>query len=161
MISELILFHLIASSKHSSTIDATRVTDGKTVTLKKVNRTEHPFEADIALYLSSPELASDPRNHCVPILEILTKSDEPLFQILVMPRLRAYGDPEFDTCGEVLESFRQLIEVWVMLYTVYLVLNFWEGTAIHAQIECGPPVSMPGLSSDLTPEIHFIAIAQL
>jgi hypothetical protein len=127
------------------------VSDGKIVTLKKVNKTAHPCETDIALYLSSPGLALDPRNHSVSILEVLTKSDEPLIQILVMPRLRAYADPTFDTCGEVLESFRQLIEVWVMLYTVYLVINFWEGTAIYAQLECGPRVSVPSLLSDMTP----------
>ena len=45
-----------------------------------------------------------------------------------MPRLRAYADPTFDACGEVLESFHQLIEVWVMVYTVYLVIDFWAET---------------------------------
>lgn len=124
------------------------MSDGKIVTLKKVHKTAHPWETDIALYISSPELALDPRNYCVSILEVLTKSDGPLIQILVMPRLRAYADPTFDACGEVLESFRQLIEVWVMLCTVHLVIDFWAGTAIHAQFECGPRVSVPSLLSD-------------
>ena len=35
-----------------------------------------------------------------------------------------------------------------MLCTVHLVIDFWAGTAIHAQFEYGPRVSVPSLLSD-------------
>ena len=38
-----------------------------------------------------------------------------------------------------------------MLQMVYLVLNFWEEPAVHAQLECGPRVSGASLLSDMTP----------
>ena len=66
---------------------------------------------DIALYLSSPALVSQPSNHCIPVYEIFTLNGENNIVIMVMPLLRLYSDPSFDTIGEVVECFRQLFEV--------------------------------------------------
>jgi hypothetical protein len=81
------------------------------VTLKKIKLSEHADEAEIASFLSSPELLSDTRNHCVPIYEVLSRQEDPDVQVLVMPTLRELSSPKFDTCGELVECFRQLIEV--------------------------------------------------
>ena len=81
------------------------------VTLKCINRGDNPYEADIALYFSSQALASQPANHCVPVYEVFALDAEDDTMIMVMPLLRPYGDPAFDTIGEVVESFRQLFEV--------------------------------------------------
>ena len=81
------------------------------VTLKCIERGDHPYEADIGLYLSSKALASQPANHCVPVYEVFTLDAEDDTMIMVMPLLRPYNDPGFDTIGEVVECFRQLFEV--------------------------------------------------
>lgn len=91
-------------------IDATRLADGKYVALKRVEKSVHPYEVNIGLYFSSKNLASHPENHCVPFYEILALDDNETV-IIVMPLLRAYTDPPFDTFGEVVECFRQLFEV--------------------------------------------------
>ncbi|SJL11205.1 uncharacterized protein ARMOST_14608 [Armillaria ostoyae] len=46
------------------------------------------------------------RNHCVPIHHL--KYEE--FGILVLPLLRKFDDPPFDTVGEVVECLRQIFE---------------------------------------------------
>jgi hypothetical protein len=92
-------------------MDATRVGDGRFVVLKFVQKSRHPFEAEIGSFFSAAPLATDPANHCVPIYEILQVPDEEDVILLVMPLLRRYDDPRFDTFGEVLEFFRQIFEV--------------------------------------------------
>ncbi|KDQ55733.1 hypothetical protein JAAARDRAFT_133274 [Jaapia argillacea MUCL 33604] len=92
-------------------IDATRISDGALVALKKVSKPEHPHEADIARLLSSEPLASDSRNHSVPVYEILhVPDDDEDLDVIVMPFLRAYNDPHFDTFGEVVAFFHQVFE---------------------------------------------------
>ena len=56
-------------------------------------------------------LASDPRNHCVPFLEVIPCPDDDDLTIVVMPFLREFDSPDFDTMGEVLEFIRQMLEV--------------------------------------------------
>ncbi|KAH7903355.1 hypothetical protein BJ138DRAFT_1168237 [Hygrophoropsis aurantiaca] len=91
-------------------IDATRISDGKFVMLKIVRRSRHPFEADIGKFFMSEPLASDPANHCVPIYEALSVPQDDDRILLVMPLLRAYSDPSFDTIGEVIDCLQQLFE---------------------------------------------------
>jgi hypothetical protein len=71
----------------------------------------HPYEADIGAYLSSKPLASDPTNHCIPIIEVLTVPDVDDRIILVMPLLRSYDNPAFQTMGEAVDFFTQILEV--------------------------------------------------
>jgi len=90
--------------------DATRISDGTYVSLKILKPSLHPYEVDIATYLSSKHLASDPRNHCVPIYEVLKVPEEDDKVILVMPLLRSWDEPAFETVGEGVDFFRQLFE---------------------------------------------------
>ncbi|KAN0074708.1 Protein kinase-like domain containing protein [Tylopilus felleus] len=90
-------------------IDATRLSDGRYVTLKRIKKPVHPYEVDIGLYFSSDSLASHPENHCIPFYETLALDDNETV-IIVMPLLRSYADPAFDTFGEAVECFRQLFE---------------------------------------------------
>ncbi|KAJ7467099.1 kinase-like domain-containing protein [Mycena latifolia] len=91
-------------------IDATRISDGTPVALKLISRSVHPNEAKIWEYFSSPELASDPRNHCLPLLEQLSPPDDPDRLIFVMKLMRKFDSPRFDTFGEVVECLRQVFE---------------------------------------------------
>ena len=92
-------------------MDATRLSDGKYVTLKRVNRSVHPHEVDIGLYFSSGILTSHSANHCVLIYEVISLPGDTDIVILVMPLLRAFADPYFDTFGEAIDCFPQLFEV--------------------------------------------------
>jgi len=96
--------------KRSQVLDATRISDGETVALKRISRKIHPYEVDISRMFSMEPLASDPRNHCVPIYEVLQVPDDSDIVLLVMPLLRSYNNPRFDTVGEAVEYFRQIIE---------------------------------------------------
>jgi len=91
------------------TMDATRKSDGTFVALKRVERDKHPFEEEIAEFLQSDELASDRRNHCVKVVETLELPDHNNI-ILVMPLLRGYDDPMFQTVGELIDCLQQLFE---------------------------------------------------
>ena len=102
------------------------------VTLKRIKRGDHPYEADIALYFSSQALASLPVNHCVPVYEVFALNAEDDIIIMVMPLLRPYNDPSFDTVGEVVECFRQLFEVmWICGYGGVCLENL-SGAPVHA-----------------------------
>src|ERR1700685_161412 len=81
----------ISSLKYGFTIiDAMRMADGEIVTLKKIDKSIHPYEADIALYFSSEPQRSDPHNHCVPIYEVLSVPNDPDKIILVTPMFRKF-----------------------------------------------------------------------
>ena len=91
-------------------MDATRLSDGETVILKRVLRTRDPYEQDITSFLSSEPAKSHPRNHSVVLLETFDVPETDI-TILVMPFLMTFRNPEFETVGEVLECFRQVFEV--------------------------------------------------
>ena len=86
-------------------MDAVRHSDGKHVTLKRINKAIHPCEVDIGLYFSSGTLALHAANHCVPIYEVITLQDDGDVVIMVMPLLRAFADPHFDTFSEAIDCF--------------------------------------------------------
>ena len=92
-------------------LDATRISDGAFGMLKQVDERRHPTEVAISAALSSPPYFADPRNHCVPVLEVLQDPEDNFYKLLVLPLLRQYDDPRFDTVGEAVECFRQMIYV--------------------------------------------------
>ena len=92
-------------------MDATRISDKAAVILKKIEKTDHEFEVEISLYLSSESLRQDPQNHCVPVFDVLDVPDEPGTNIIVMPMLRASNDPPWDTVGELMAFIIQVAEV--------------------------------------------------
>ncbi|EGO29274.1 hypothetical protein SERLADRAFT_456815 [Serpula lacrymans var. lacrymans S7.9] len=89
-------------------LDATRISDGVFVTLKLIKKSRHPYEIEIGQLFSSEPVASDPANHCVPIYDVLHVPNDEDQAIIVMPLLRPFTNPRFDTCGEVVECFHQL-----------------------------------------------------
>ena len=64
---------------------------------------------DINVYLNSPNLRSDPMNHAVPVLDIISWNDT--YDFLVMPLLRFFNDPPFVFVDEVLDFIQQTLEV--------------------------------------------------
>lgn len=92
-------------------MDATRVSDNLYVSLKRVKKLDHPHEVEIGQYFMSAKLSSDPKNYCVPFLDVLSVPDESDVDIIVMPLLLPFTKIRFDTFGEVVECLRQLFEV--------------------------------------------------
>jgi hypothetical protein len=89
-------------------LDAIWVKDGVKVVLKRV-----PSDGDevrIALYLSSFEMRSNPRNRTVPILDVIVPPDDK-YVLLVMPFLRVFSSPPFHCRWEVVEALRQFLQV--------------------------------------------------
>ncbi|KAJ6624314.1 hypothetical protein B0H10DRAFT_1784847 [Mycena sp. CBHHK59/15] len=91
-------------------MDATRISDGTFVMLKYIETKFHPHEIEIGTWFSQEPQASDPDNHCVPILEVLDLPDIADMRIIVMPMLRNYDKPRFDTFGEVVQFFSQILK---------------------------------------------------
>ena len=92
-------------------MDGKRAIDGMLVYFKRV-----PFDSDelkIATYFSSEKLRRDPRNHCVPILEVLEDPIDSNTRFMVMPFLRWVDTPPFEIVDDVLECIEQLLEVRV------------------------------------------------
>jgi len=93
-------------------MDATRTRDGKRVTLKRINQNIHPEEVRIGSYFMQDGIRDDPRNHCVPIYEVLFAPDcKNHVAILVMPSLRKFSNPAFDSVGEIIGFLHSVFEV--------------------------------------------------
>ncbi|KAF7297313.1 Protein kinase domain-containing protein [Mycena indigotica] len=99
-----------ATHTRHTIMDAHRISDGQPVMLKAVSTRIHPHEVEIARLFSSPPLSEDPKNHCIPIFDVLTDPDDTDKQIIVMPRLLRFDRPMFETVGEVVDCFRQIFE---------------------------------------------------
>ncbi|KAJ7175018.1 kinase-like domain-containing protein [Mycena crocata] len=97
------------SHSRGAVLDATRVSDGAFVMLKKIDKTLHPFEVEIGTWFSAEPQRSDPQNHCVPIYEVLEPPNSK-WQIIVMPLLTRFDKPRFDTIGEAVSFFLQIFE---------------------------------------------------
>lgn len=108
--------------KHSKRLDANRVSDGKPVFLKLIPRSSP--EIEIGRLLASPTLQNDPRNHCIPVLDIL---DDPVHgdgAILVLPLLRQIDRPPPATMQEFTSLVEQTLEVKLLLACLGSSSNF-------------------------------------
>ena len=92
-------------------MDAVRIADDEMVVFKRISLRTHPYELEISKMFSSEPLKSHPRNHCVPILEVLPLPNTSDEFLLVEPLLRDLDDPWFETIGELMEFLRQIFEV--------------------------------------------------
>ena len=90
-------------------MDARRISDDRLVLIKQVVTGSQ--EERIARFLSSPEMLQDPRNHCVPILDVLRDPNDHNITYLIMPFLRYIDKPPFETVEELLECGEQILEV--------------------------------------------------
>lgn len=101
-----------------------RKLDGKRVVLKRISTSTHPDEVEIGRFFATEPLASHPKNHCVPLLQVLSIPDDPDNVLLVMPFLRTFDDPPFNTVGEVVDALKQVLEVrcYMVPRTLYIDL---------------------------------------
>ncbi|KAG8893787.1 hypothetical protein FRB99_001706 [Tulasnella sp. 403] len=90
------------------TLDATRISDGEMVFLKRVPK-ESP-EIEIGRFLSSEGIKNDRRNHSAPLLDILEDNDGPEYVILVLPMLRRVDMPPPASVRELVDLVHQTLE---------------------------------------------------
>ena len=86
------------------------MSDGRFVVLKKVATDIHPHEVEIGQFLSSEALSSDAHNNCVCILDVLSDPIDDKLKLIVLPLLRPFDDPEFETVGEAVACLQQLFK---------------------------------------------------
>lgn len=91
--------------------DATSLTNGKVVALKLTDVTAHLEEVEITRYLSKDALRSDPDNHSVPLIEVLEPPDDRNSRIVVLPLLRPFDSPKFETKGEAIQFLDEFVTV--------------------------------------------------
>lgn len=90
-------------------MDATRVMDGITVAIKRINAIG--MEQEIASFLTTQDKLQDPQNHVVPILDHFVDEIDPKLRYIVMPLLRPFDDPPFYAVIEVIDFMQQILEV--------------------------------------------------
>jgi hypothetical protein len=96
-------------SQRRLVMDATQVSDGAPVMMKRLLAKEGPYELQINRIFSSDPLASDPRNHCTRLLEVIELPND--LPIMVHALLRPFNKPRFQTFGEFIAFFGQISEV--------------------------------------------------
>ncbi|THH17231.1 hypothetical protein EUX98_g9169 [Antrodiella citrinella] len=101
------IFEDFIMSLNSQVMDAVRTDDKYRVFIKIVSRAN---EINIARLLSSEEVVSDPNNHCVRVLDVLSDPLDASRALLVMPYLRPFYDPPFEVVEEVMDFIQQTLE---------------------------------------------------
>ncbi|KAJ3963714.1 kinase-like domain-containing protein [Lentinula raphanica] len=92
---------------HRFIMDALRISDSLVVAMKRVNNSSS--EEQIATFFSDDAHKSDPRNHCVHIIDIIPVPEEEE-KILVMTWMRQVMDPRFRTVGEGIQFLSAMVE---------------------------------------------------
>jgi len=88
-------------------------------------------EAQIAQMLSAKELMADPRNHSVPIIEVIDDPEDDTKSYMVMPFLRAADSPPFQFVKEIIDFVDQILEVvvhmydWIDIFTSRVAYRAW------------------------------------
>lgn len=77
--------------------------------MKRISKSSSEYT--IAKSLTSPALLSDPRSHCVPILDYFEDDSEEDLAFMVMPLLRRFDRPPFSFVSEVIDFIHQTLEV--------------------------------------------------
>lgn len=101
--------HSLALEQWPYALDAVAVGTGAKVMLKRVHLWSQ--ELNLSLYLSTKPRTDDPRNRCVPILDVIVPPANEDFAIMVMPLLFSHSILPFRRVGELFEMSVQLAEV--------------------------------------------------
>lgn len=92
-------------------MDATRWRDEKQVMFKRVPAGREQQELEIIRLVSSPELRHNSHNHCVQLLDTFELPNAHDQKLVVMPFLRPFNNPHFQTFGEFVAFFTQICDV--------------------------------------------------
>lgn len=71
----------------------------------------HSESTELKILEKLKKLPKDPKNHCVPVLDVFEDNENHNVSYIVMPFLRAVDDPPFETVGQVIDFVTQMVEV--------------------------------------------------
>ncbi|KAJ7502424.1 kinase-like domain-containing protein [Mycena galericulata] len=135
-------------------MDATRLSDGSYVILKRADRLGGPSEGSTAFRevyitqkLSAEPLNSDPKNHCVRSIEILHVPDKADTDLIAIPLLYPWQRFPPSTIGEAVDFFSQVFEGLQFMHNH----NIWHGDCKFNSIMMD---ATPILKYDLHPWDH-------
>ena len=77
--------------------------------IKKINSKNE--EGHIAQMLSTKEMLADPRNHCVPVIEVIEDPNDEKVSYMVMPLLQHVEWPPFECIKDIVDCVDQVFEV--------------------------------------------------
>ncbi|KAI0274583.1 hypothetical protein BGY98DRAFT_1188455 [Russula aff. rugulosa BPL654] len=87
------------------------VEDGQpTIMRATMDAIRGPHELRINKLFSSPELATIPGNHCVPLLDVVELQNPEPQELMVFPLLRPFNQPKIQTFGEFVAFFTQICQ---------------------------------------------------
>ncbi|KAG7441306.1 uncharacterized protein BT62DRAFT_1080180 [Guyanagaster necrorhizus] len=99
--------HVIHEGRAWRLIDATRISDGCKVVLKVVSLLANEYELRLTHFLSQPAVRRDPRNHAIPVLDVVNLPDRDISinnvvmdQRRIMPKRYHFG---FDASQDGIE----------------------------------------------------------
>ncbi|KAJ6625293.1 kinase-like domain-containing protein [Mycena sp. CBHHK59/15] len=157
------------SPPSGTVLDATRISDGAYVILKQSDRYDPSSPANFHVFrevymfhkFSTVPLASDPKNHCIRLSEVLHVPDNEEMDLIVMPLLFDWRTFRFITIGEVVEFFSQIFEGLHFMHSN----NVWHGDCksnsimMDASPLLPPGVAVhplnPGRTRDLSQDVRF------
>ena len=76
-----------------------------------MNISRESDERRILDYVTEAQRTSGNDHHIAPILETFEDDREPELRFYIMPLLRVFDHPPFDAVSEIVELFRQLLDV--------------------------------------------------
>ena len=113
----IVLSALTGRISYALKMEGAHLRNARRVMLRTVPPEEGPHEPQNGRMFSSGEIATTSRNHCVPQLGVMTLPN--LGQLLmVMPFLRHFDNPRFQTLGESVAFFTQICEACSHIYIV-------------------------------------------
>jgi hypothetical protein len=135
------VFTKLSNKLFSFPLDVSRISDGQlqhVYGFLKVFKTRYHTRRKLA----SHPVASDPRSHGVPMYATFQDPTDEDKILLVMPVLREYFSPPFDTMGEVVEFLRQVFKLSSRYGQVATRLHASStGSSVPAQTSCCTRVS--------------------
>ena len=118
-------------------MDAVRVSDNKEVVIKRTRKSR--CEGPITEYFSTPERVSAEANHCVRVYEVFCDEE---YEFIVMPLLREFDEPPFETVEQAIDFVSQTLEVHTILILQVLIPDeMLIGSKLHASRRCCTSVS--------------------
>ncbi|KAI0041042.1 hypothetical protein FA95DRAFT_1549155 [Auriscalpium vulgare] len=137
-------------------IDATRMTDGKQVMLKRTSDADTGEELNISRLFSSEEYRRNPKNHCIPLIDS-KRLEEIQTTLLVIPRMRPYNNPRFRTVGEVVAFATQIIEGLELMHELHIAHRDCTGQNIVLDPSGMYPTSFHPVKMNRSKNFHWFA----
>ncbi len=115
-------------------MDAVRISDGRIVTIKRVQKRNTPWEESTMRRFSTEPLASNPHNYAIPLYDTIQPPWDDDIVFLIMPHFIRIHKHKYATVGEAMECFRQLFEVSLatLRSALLYVQHICTGPAIYA-----------------------------